>query len=374
MGRRSKWEMDTLMLICNVVGARPNFMKIAPIVDELQKRRMPQILVHTGQHYDANMSRIFFDELGLPRPDVDLEIGSDTHARQTARIMMAFEEVCREHRPGLVIVVGDVNSTLAAALVAAKLHIPVAHVEAGLRSFDQSMPEEINRVLTDHLSTLLLVTEQTGVDNLLREGVAAEKIHLVGNCMADTLLKHAAVAVERAPWMDFGLTPGAYALLTLHRPANVDDRDVFEPLMAALSSVTARLPLLFPVHPRTRARLDEWRLRLPANLMLVEPLPYLAFLGLLAKARLVLTDSGGVQQETTMLNVPCLTLRETTELPVTLESGTNRLVGTDAVKIEDSVRIIMDGAWKTGQRPPLWDGQAGARIVDVLAAWSADQL
>jgi UDP-N-acetylglucosamine 2-epimerase (non-hydrolysing) len=349
-------------------------MKIAPIVDELQKRRMPQILVHTGQHYDANMSRIFFDELGLPRPDVDLEIGSDTHARQTARIMMAFEEVCREHRPGLVIVVGDVNSTLAAALVAAKLHIPVAHVEAGLRSFDQSMPEEINRVLTDHLSTLLLVTEQTGVDNLLREGVAAEKIHLVGNCMADTLLKHAAVAVERAPWMDFGLTPGAYALLTLHRPANVDDRDVFEPLMAALSSVTARLPLLFPVHPRTRARLDEWRLRLPANLMLVEPLPYLAFLGLLAKARLVLTDSGGVQQETTMLNVPCLTLRETTELPVTLESGTNRLVGTDAVKIEDSVRIIMDGAWKTGQRPPLWDGQAGARIVDVLAAWSADQL
>ncbi|NWG17851.1 MAG: UDP-N-acetylglucosamine 2-epimerase (non-hydrolyzing) [Chloroflexi bacterium] len=359
------------MLICNVVGARPNFMKIAPIVDELQKRRMPQILVHTGQHYDANMSQVFFDELGLPRPDVDLEIGSDTHARQTARIMMAFEDVCREHRPGLVIVVGDVNSTLAAALVAAKLHIPVAHVEAGLRSFDQSMPEEVNRVVADHLSTLLFVTEQTGVDNLRREGVAAEKIHLVGNCMADTLLKHAAVAVERAPWLDFGLTPGAYALLTLHRPANVDDRDVFEPLLAALSSVTARLPLLFPVHPRTRARLDEWRVPLPANLKLIEPLPYLAFLGLLAKARLVLTDSGGVQQETTMLNVPCLTLRETTELPVTLESGTNRLVGTDAAKIEESVRLILEGAWQTGQRPPLWDGQAGARIVDVLARWSA---
>ncbi len=359
------------MLVCNVVGARPNFMKIAPIVDELRRRDLPQLLVHTGQHYDANMSQVFFDELGLPRPDIDLEIGSDSHARQTARVMMAFEAVCLQHLPDLVIVVGDVNSTLAAALVAAKLHIPVAHVEAGLRSFDQSMPEEINRIVADHLSTLLFTTEQAGTDNLQREGVAAGKIHFVGNCMADTLLKHAAVAVEQSPWQAFDLTPGAYALLTLHRPANVDDFATFSALLRALDSVTARLPLLFPVHPRTRARLEDWRVPLPANLKLVEPQPYLAFLGLMARARLVLTDSGGVQQETTMLNVPCLTLRDTTELPVTLSAGTNRLVGHDVALIATSVQQIMEGQWPTGQHPPLWDGQVGRRIVDVIEMWAA---
>lgn len=358
------------MLICNVVGARPNFMKIAPIVEALNRRGLPQILVHTGQHYDANMSQVFFDQLGLPRPDIDLDIGSDSHTRQTARIMTAFEEVCQQHRPRLVVTVGDVNSTLAAALVAAKLTIPVAHVEAGLRSFDRAMPEEINRVVTDHLSDLLFTTESAGNDNLRHEGIADDKVHFVGNCMVDTLLKHADVAVRLSPWEAFGLQPNAYALLTLHRPANVDDRDTLQSLLVALTSVTERLPLLFPVHPRTRARIVEWQIPLPDRLMLVEPQPYLEFLGLMAKARLVLTDSGGVQQETTMLNVPCLTLRDTTELPVTISDGTNQLVGRDAQKITENVRQILAGQWKNGQRPPLWDGQAGQRIVDVIEQWA----
>ncbi|MBI5666864.1 MAG: UDP-N-acetylglucosamine 2-epimerase (non-hydrolyzing) [Chloroflexi bacterium] len=358
-----------MMLICNVVGARPNFMKIAPIVEELNRRGLPQILVHTGQHYDANMSQVFFDQLGLPRPDIDLGVGSDSHTRQTARIMIAFEEVCQQHHPSLVVTVGDVNSTMAAALVAAKLTIPVAHVEAGLRSFDRTMPEEINRVVTDHLSDLLFTTEQSGNDNLRREGIADNKVHFVGNCMVDTLLKHADMAVSLTPWETFGLQPNAYALLTLHRPANVDDRDTLQSLLIALTSVTERLPLLFPVHPRTRARLAEWQIPLPNRLILVEPQPYLEFLGLMAKARLVLTDSGGVQQETTVLNVPCLTLRDTTELPVTISDGTNQLVGSDAQKIAAVVGQILAGRWKTVQRPPLWDGYTGQRIADVIEKW-----
>ncbi len=358
------------MLICNVVGARPNFMKIAPIVAELQRRGLPQFLVHTGQHYDTNMSKVFFDELGMPRPDVDLGIGSDSHARQTARVMMAFEDICLERRPDLVMVAGDVNSTLAAALVASKLRIPVAHVEAGLRSFDSTMPEETNRILTDHISDLLFTTETSGDDNLRHEGIAASKIHFVGNCMVDTLLKHVEHAVSRAPWAAFKVVPGAYVLLTLHRPSNVDDRETLTGLLTVINRIAHHLPVVFPIHPRTRRHMEEWKLHPNEAVLLTDPLPYEAFIGLMAKAQVVLTDSGGVQEETTALGVPCLTLRSNTERPVTITSGTNRLVGTDARLIEDSVQQIVAGAWIAGLRPPLWDGRASQRIVDVLDNWS----
>ncbi len=356
------------MLICNIVGARPNFMKIAPIVHELQRREMPQILVHTGQHYDANMSQVFFEELGLPKPDIYLGIGSDTHAKQTARIMTAFEDICQQHQPELVIVSGDVNSTLAAALVASKLLIPVAHVEAGLRSFDRTMPEEVNRVLTDHISDYLFTTEPDGDENLLKEGIDAQKIHRVGNCMVDTLLKHVDRAIHDAPWQNFNLTPHNYALLTLHRPSNVDERETFTALMATISSVAEHMPIVFPVHPRTHSRIAEWGIQTPKAIRLVEPLPYLTFLGLMARAKCVLTDSGGIQEETTALGIPCLTLRWNTERPITVTSGTNQLVGTDSKMIAESVNKIMNGTWKTGQRPPLWDGQASSRIVDIIAS------
>lgn len=361
------------MLVCNVVGARPNFMKIAPIVQELRRRNIPQLLVHTGQHYDANMSQVFFEELGMPQPDLYLGVGSDTHARQTARIMMAFENVCQRRQPTLVVVSGDVNSTLAAALVAAKLHIPVAHVEAGLRSYDRAMPEEVNRVLTDHISDLLFTTEQAGDDNLRKEGINGDKIHFVGNCMVDTLLQHVEKAVALAPWEEYNLTPGKYAVLTLHRPSNVDDRATFTELMGTISSVARHLPIVFPVHPRTCNRMTEWNIQTPPSLLLAEPLPYLPFLGLMAKAKFALTDSGGIQQETTVLKVPCLTLRWNTELPVTVTSGTNRLVGTDPQKIEESIQMIMRGTWKVSDRPPLWDGLASSRIANVIADWMPQQ-
>jgi UDP-N-acetylglucosamine 2-epimerase (non-hydrolysing) len=354
------------MLICNVVGARPNFMKIAPIVHEMQHRGLAQILVHTGQHYDTNMSQVFFDELGLPRPDIYLNIGSDTHARQKARIMMAFEEICQQHQPGLLVVSGDVNSTLATALVAVKLGIPVAHVEAGLRSFDRTMPEEINRVLTDHLSDFLFTTEASGDLNLQREGIVADKIHFVGNCMVDSLLKHVDAALRQAPWEIFGLEPGKFALLTLHRPSNVDERENLAPLIEVINDVSRHLPVLFPVHPRTQSRMTEWGLEVLPSVRLENPLPYLTFLGLMAKSKYVLTDSGGIQEETTVLNVPCLTLRWNTERPITVTSGTNRLMGTDTAKIRASVDDILADKWQTGERPPLWDGHASQRIVDVI--------
>jgi UDP-N-acetylglucosamine 2-epimerase (non-hydrolysing) len=356
--------------ILSVVGARPNFMKMAPVVEQIRKRGIPHLFVHTGQHYDENMSRVFFDQLGMPRPDIDLEIGSDTHARQTARIMMAFEEVCRTHRPDVVLVGGDVNSTAAVALVSAKEGIAIGHVESGLRSFDRTMPEEINRIVTDHLSTYLFTTEDSGNENLAHEGIPAEKVHLVGNCMVDTLLKHVKAAVEREPWTALGLEPGGYALLTLHRPSNVDSAEALRAVMDAIRSVSERIPILFPVHPRTRARLAEAGIAAGPGVRLCEPLPYLAFLGLMAKARLVLTDSGGIQEETTALGVPCLTLRRNTERPVTVTHGTNRLV-TTADEIRCGVDEILSGRWKTGKTVPLWDGRASERIVDVLAGASA---
>lgn len=359
------------MSVCNVVGARPNFMKIAPIVQEFRRRDMSQILVHTGQHYDANMSQIFLEELSLPKPDIYLGVGSDTHARQTARIMVAFEEVCQQHRPDLVVAGGDVNSTLAVALVAAKLQIPLAHVEAGLRSFDRTMPEEINRVVTDHISDLLFTTEQSANENLRREGISEERIHFVGNCMMDTLMKHVDVATQRSPWQMFDLKPDGYALLTLHRPSNVDDREALISLTDAINEVSRRLPILFPAHPRTRERLIQWGIHLAPSVHLCEPLPYLTFLGLMVKARFVLTDSGGVQEETTVLNIPCLTLRWNTERPVTTISGTNRLVGTNSEDIYRSVETVLVGKWPLGKCPPLWDGQAAHRIADVIEAWGA---
>ena len=353
------------MKILSVVGARPNFMKMAPVVDEILRRGLPHLFVHTGQHYDGNMSRVFFDELGMPKPDVDLGIGSDTQARQTGRIMMAFEEVCRSQKPDVILVGGDVNSTAAVALVAAKEGVPLGHVESGLRSFDRSMPEEINRIVTDHLSTFLFTTEESANANLAREGIAPEKVHLVGNCMVDTLLKHVEAAVRREPWTALGFGPGGYALLTLHRPSNVDSAESLATIMDSVRAVSERIPVLFPVHPRTRARLAEGAIDAGPNVRLCEPLPYLAFLGLMARARFVLTDSGGIQEETTALGVPCLTLRRNTERPVTVSHGTNRLAATPG-EILAGADEILAGRWRSGERVPLWDGRASERIVDVL--------
>lgn len=356
------------MRVCNVVAARPNFMKMAPVVLELVRRGVDQVLVHTGQHYDSNMSDVFFDELGMPRPDVHLGVGSGTHGAQTAAVLAAFEVTCLQFRPDVVVVAGDVNSTLAAGLAAAKLGIRVAHVEAGLRSFDRTMPEEVNRVLTDHLSDVLFATEDDAVGNLRREGIDPGRVHLVGNCMVDTLLRHVETALAARPWERFGLKPSGFALLTLHRPANVDDEDSLRAFMTAINQVSHRLPVLFPVHPRTRDRLERARVEPSRWVQLCEPLPYLTFLGLMARARCVLTDSGGIQEETTALGVPCLTLRDNTERPVTVRQGTNRLIGTDPARIEPAVAEVLADQWPQGTGPELWDGHAAERIVDVLVA------
>jgi UDP-N-acetylglucosamine 2-epimerase (non-hydrolysing) len=355
------------MRICNVVGARPNFMKMAPVVREQRLRGLEALLVHTGQHYDAAMSDVFFRELGMPAPDVHLGVGSDSHARQTAAILVAFEQTCLARRPDLVVVGGDVNSTMAVALVAAKLLIPVAHVEAGLRSGDRTMPEEVNRVVTDHVSDLLFASEPSGRENLLAEGVPEARIHLVGNCMVDSLREHVDAALAAAPWRALGLPEGGYALVTLHRPSNVDDDATLARLLGALGEIAARLPVLFPVHPRTRARIAALGLSTPSALRLCEPLPYLTFLGLEARARCVLTDSGGIQEETTALGVPCATLRANTERPITVTEGTNRLVGNDPAALRAAVDDILAGLWPSGRCPALWDGQAAGRIVDVLS-------
>ena len=360
-----------------VAGARPNFMKIAPIMAALRgERSVEPILVHTGQHYDEKLSHVFFDELGIPRPDVNLEVGSGTHAQQTASVMAAFEPVLNERRAHMVLVVGDVNSTIACALVAAKLGLRIAHVEAGLRSFDRTMPEEINRVLTDQISDLLFTTEASAQENLQREGIAVDKIHFCGNVMIDTLLAHRDRARQLDVPVRFGLTPRGYGLLTLHRPSNVDDAAVFERLLGGIATVAREVPLLFPVHPRTRPMLarsaaaaglvDEGRLRL------LDPLGYLEFISLMDSCRVVLTDSGGIQEETTILGVPCLTLRENTERPVTVTHGTNRVVGTNPLKIQEAWRAVsLDGL--PSRTPPLWDGRAANRIVDVLTQYARDR-
>jgi len=359
------------MKIINVVGARPNLMKIAPIVAELSAYpQVQQLLVHTGQHYDDNMSAIFFRELGLPEPDIHLGVGSASHARQTAAVMVAFEQVLLQQRPDLVVVVGDVNSTLACALTAVKLHIPVAHVEAGLRSFDRSMPEEINRVLTDAISDWLFTSCADANENLRREGVPESRIFFVGNVMIDTLLRHRDRALERDTLRRYDLVAGYYGVVTLHRPSNVDDQDSLAGIVNALAEIQNHLRLIFPMHPRTRHNLQELGLAdcisaLP-NVTITEPLGYLDFLNLMSNARLVLTDSGGIQEETTILGVPCLTLRPNTERPVTVMEGTNTVVGTDRQRIVEASLHILQTGGKQGRRPALWDGHAAQRIVATL--------
>ncbi|MEY2476032.1 MAG: hypothetical protein QOG87_1347 [Actinomycetota bacterium] len=348
-----------------MAGARPNFMKIKPVLDALESRGVDAILCHTGQHYDPLMSDVFFSELGIRRPDHHLEVGSGSHAEQTAGVMTAFESLVTAVSPDVVVVVGDVNSTMAAAVVAAKAGVLVAHVEAGLRSRDWSMPEEINRVVTDRVSDYLFAPSADAVDNLVREGYRSDQIHLVGNVMVDTLLANLERARARPILADLGLTARKYGLVTLHRPANVDAPEVLAGITAALAEVAAECPLLFPVHPRARDAVEAGGV--PDGVRVIDPLGYLDFIALEAEAALVLTDSGGVQEETTVLGVPCLTLRDNTERPITVDEGTNTVVGTDPKRIVVTARDAL-GAAPHGRRPALWDGKAAARIADVLLA------
>jgi len=346
-------------------------MKIAPLVAEMARHAdIEQTLLHTGQHYDEAMSQVFFDELGIPRPDIYLGVGSKTHARQTAQIMTAFEDVILANRPDLVVVVGDVNSTLACTVTAAKLWVPVAHVEAGLRSNDRKMPEEINRLVTDVLSDLLFTTSRDADENLIREGIAPEKIHFVGNVMIDTLYAQRARAQNLHTPQNFGLAPGDYALLTLHRPSNVDDPETFAGILEALTTIQRDIPILFPAHPRTRKQVEKFgfqaRLEAAPSLQVVEPLSYLQILDVMMHAKLVLTDSGGLQEETTIFGIPCLTIRENTERPVTLIEGTNILVGTNPHRILAETQRILAGESKAGRIPELWDGHASERIVKII--------
>ena len=349
-------------------------MKIAPLVEVLDRTDgVRRLIVHTGQHYDERMSRLFFKDLGIPEPDLNLEVGSGSQAAQTARIMKRFEPVCLERRPNWVVVVGDVNSTFACALVAAKLGIRVAHVEAGLRSFDRSMSEEINRVLTDAISDLLFVTEPSGVDNLRREGIAEHKVHLVGNVMIDTLLRSRQRAAESKILSVLELTKGKYALVTLHRPRNVDEVEAFSGVLTALEGIAADLPVVFPIHPRSRKNLGslglEARVRRVDNLRVIDPLGYVDFVRLMTDAAVVLTDSGGIQEETTILRVPCLTLRDNTERPITVAQGTNRLTGSRADAILAAYRMVRDHPPQAAAKTPeLWDGRAAERIVARLLA------
>lgn len=368
------------MKVLSAVGARPNFMKIAPIIEALKSYpAIEHMLVHTGQHYDEAMSKAFFDDLSIPRPDINLEVGGGSHAGQTAAIMARIEPVLLEQRPDLVLVVGDVNSTMAVAVTAAKLQMPVAHVEAGLRSFDRSMPEEINRLVTDAVSEFLFTTCEEANEHLRREGVAPEKIHFVGNVMIDTLIRHLELAKRSSILCQLALQPQGYALVTLHRPSNVDEASALREILSAFASIERRLPIVFPVHPRTRQRLADFDLndavaRMP-HLVLTEPLGYLEFLNLMAHARLVLTDSGGIQEETTFLRVPCLTLRENTERPVTITCGTNRLVGMSARRIlEETDRVLRAGHAADTSVPPLWDGKAAERIARIIASGKCQAL
>jgi UDP-N-acetylglucosamine 2-epimerase (non-hydrolysing) len=358
------------MKVINVVGARPNFMKIAPIVEAMTKApKVEQLLVHTGQHYDEGMSDVFFRDLGIPVPDIHLGVGSGTHAEQTARIMVEFEKVCLAQKPDMVVVVGDVNSTMACTIVAAKLLIPVSHVEAGLRSFDRTMPEEINRLVTDALADLLFTTSRDADENLKREGIDPRKIHFVGNVMIDTLMKHRVKASALDVMSRMNVHKGNFALVTLHRPSNVDEPQTLGGILRALQKIATQMPVLFPIHPRTRKRVQEFGFHLD-GIQAIEPLGYLEFLNLMSNAGIVLTDSGGLQEETTILRVPCLTLRHNTERPITVEQGTNIVVGPDKTRILSAFERILSGNWKPSGPPELWDGHAAERIVQVLEkAW-----
>jgi UDP-N-acetylglucosamine 2-epimerase (non-hydrolysing) len=359
-----------------VAGARPNFVKLAPVARAIAADgRLALRIVHTGQHYDPALSGVFFEQLRIPPPDVHLDVGSGPHGAQTGRILERYEAHLLHSPPAATVVFGDVNSTIACALAAAKLAVPVVHVEAGLRSFDRTMPEEINRLLTDAIAELLLASEHSGLDNLRREGVAEHKIRLVGNVMIDTLLENLAPARLRDVHRRLGLQKRGYGLITLHRPSNVDDPDVLASLLRLFHQLASSLPLVFPVHPRTLAASraaglgDLLQPKLP--LLATDPLPYLDALALVAEARLVLTDSGGLQEECSVLGVPCLTLRTNTERPVTLTLGTSRLVGNDPTRIRDAFQHALDGSWKTSSTIPLWDGNAGRRVATEIADWIA---
>ena len=373
MGDPVDTDQRTKIKVLIVVGARPNFMKAAPICAEM--RRRPEDfsvkVVHTGQHYDAAMSDAFFADLGLPEPDFHLGVGSASHTLQTAKIMMAFEPIVEADRPDWVLVVGDVNSTMACSLVCAKVGVKVAHVEAGLRSGDRTMPEEINRLVTDAVADLLLTPSPDGDENLKREGVSAGKIRFVGNVMIDSLFENLERARSSKVREELGLHEGDYAVLTMHRPSNVDEEGSLGPLIDALIAISARIPIVFPVHPRTRGKIEEFGLASKieeSGLKLIEPLGYLDFMRLYSGARLVMTDSGGLQEETTALGIPCLTVRDNTERPITVEMGTNRLVGTDPEKLKAVAFEILGGDPTRSEKrtPPLWDGKAAVRICDVL--------
>jgi len=359
--------------ILNVVGARPNFMKMAPLVRALQERGIAQKLLHTGQHYDDNMSKVFFEDLRMPQPDIYLGIGSGSHAEQTARIMVEFEKVCLQEKPDLVVVVGDVNSTLACSVVAAKLWIPVAHVEAGLRSFDWRMPEEINRVVTDRLAEILLTPSPDGDENLLKEGTDPARIHRVGNIMIDSLVANLERAESSGVLDDLGLAPGSFGVLTLHRPSNVDDPATLLSIMGALHRISTRLPIVFSCHPRSAERLraspEYEALANEGDVRILEPLGYLDFLRLYSQSKIVLTDSGGLQEETTFLKIPCITIRENTERPITLTEGTNTLAGCDPARIEAAADAALNGQVDTGRTPDLWDGRTAPRIMGVFETW-----
>ncbi len=360
------------MKIINVAGARPNFMKIAPLMDAFAAHPgIEPMLVHTGQHYDEKMSDLFFRQLGIPEPDINLEVGSASHAVMTAEIMKKFEPVVLEHKPDAVLVVGDVNSTIACGLVAVKLGVKLIHVEAGLRSFDRNMPEEVNRVLTDAISDYLFITEPSGVENLKNEGVSEDKIFLVGNVMIDTLLKNKAKADESKVLDELDLNGVDYAALTMHRPSNVDDPAVFGRILDAIERVQNDMVVVFPIHPRTRNNLGKLgladRVDAMVNLRLLDPVGYLDFLKLMSGAKVVLTDSGGIQEETTILKVPCITMRENTERPITIEVGANQLVGTDPQKIVAAYERVVGDNGFSPTVPDLWDGRAAVRIAETLA-------
>jgi UDP-N-acetylglucosamine 2-epimerase (non-hydrolysing) len=357
--------------VFHIVGARPNFMKVAPVMNALKTRKhVIQTLIHTGQHYDANMSDVFFEQLGIPAPDVNLAVGSGTHARQTAEIMTRLEPVLLDGKPDIVLVYGDVNSTVATALVCAKLRVRVGHVEAGLRSFDRTMPEEINRLVTDQLADLLFTPSEDGDFNLQKEGIPAERIFRVGNVMIDSLVKLLPAARRQnrngRPEGHAERNAERYALVTLHRPANVDDGVILKRILQSLLEVSHDLSVIFPAHPRTRKRIADFGLHAD-QLQVLDPLSYLEFLGMQSRATVVITDSGGIQEETTYLGVPCLTLRENTERPITVSLGTNVLVGRDPDKLRSELSRVLAGNAKKGTIPPLWDGHAGERIAAVLA-------
>ena len=358
-----------------VAGARPNFMKVAPVWRALEATgKFSLVLVHTGQHYDDNMSKVFFDDLRLPRPNAHLGVGSGSHAGQTARVMLAFESAMMDADPDLVVVVGDVNSTMACALVSVKLSVPVAHVEAGLRSFDRTMPEEINRMVTDILSDLLFITSAEARDNLMREGVDPAKIHLVGNVMIDSLHFYATAAAASPILATLGLEGSRYGLVTLHRPSNVDDTMVLVPLLEALVRIGEECPLVFPVHPRTRAVIERVGIEVQADRMrLIDPLGYLDFMKLMRYSSIVLTDSGGIQEETTALGIPCLTIRDNTERPITVTVGTNRLVGTGPKRIVSEALDVLHHGVAGAKVPDRWDGNAAPRIAEVITRFLYEQ-